>query len=44
VKFTPVIFQTSVAAGGIALMPFVYLQFAEPRGGKPIMLFDIRIT
>jgi hypothetical protein len=40
-KFTPVIFQTSVAAGGVALMPFVYLQFAEPRWGKPVMLFDI---
>ncbi len=40
-KFTPIIFQTSVAAGGVALMPFVYLQFVEPRWGKPVMLFDI---
>jgi hypothetical protein len=40
-KFTSVIFQTSVAAGGVALMPFVYLQFAEPHWGKPVMLLDI---
>lgn len=40
-KFTPIIFQTSVAAGGVALMPFVYLQFAEPRWGKLVMLLDI---
>lgn len=40
-KFTPVHFQTSVAAGGVALMPFVYLQFAAFHGKGPIVLSDI---
>lgn len=40
-KFTPLHFQTSVAAGGVALMPFVYLQFAAPYGKGPIVLSNI---
>ncbi|ADH86304.1 conserved hypothetical protein [Desulfurivibrio alkaliphilus AHT 2] len=31
-KFSPLQFQISVAAGGAALMPFVLLQFAVPHG------------
>lgn len=31
-KFTPMNFQISVAAGGLALMPFVLMQFACPSG------------
>lgn len=31
-KFNPLLFQASLAAGGVALMPFNYLQFAIPHG------------
>lgn len=40
-KFTPLIFQASLAAGGVALMPFNYLQFAVPHGEGLIKLSDI---
>lgn len=40
-KFTPLIFQASLAAGGVALMPFNYLQFAIPHGKGLIKLSDI---
>lgn len=37
-KFTPMNFQITVAAGGVALMPFVLLQFALPHGEGLITL------
>lgn len=37
-KFSPLQFQISVAAGGAALMPFVLLQFAVPHGAGLITL------
>lgn len=37
-KFSPLQFQISVAAGGAALMPFVLLQFAVPHGEGLITL------
>jgi len=37
-KFTPMNFQISVAAGGVALMPFVLMQFALPHGEGMITL------
>ena len=40
-KFTPLIFQASLAAGGVALMPFNFLQFAIPHGKGLIKLSDI---
>ncbi|KKM12026.1 hypothetical protein SY88_05790 [Clostridiales bacterium PH28_bin88] len=40
-KFTPLKFQASLAAGGVALMPFNYLQFAVPHGKGLIKLSDI---
>lgn len=39
-KFTPLKFQASLAAGGVALMPFNYLQFAVPHGKGLIKLSD----
>jgi hypothetical protein len=41
IKFHPLLFQASLAAGGIALMPFNYLQFAIPHGKGLIKLSDI---
>jgi len=41
IKFNPLIFQASLAAGGVALMPFNYLQFAVPHGKGLIKLSDI---
>ena len=46
-KFTPLKFQAPLAAGGIALMAFNYLQFSVPHGQGLIQLADIlwaRIT
>ncbi|SJZ84201.1 hypothetical protein SAMN02745118_01984 [Selenihalanaerobacter shriftii] len=40
-KFHPLMFQASLAAGGIALMAFNYLQFAVPHGKGLINLSDI---
>lgn len=40
-KFTPLKFQVPLAAGGIALMAFNYLQFAVPHGKGLIKLSDI---
>lgn len=40
-KFHPLIFQASLAAGGIALMPFSYLQFAVPHDGGLVTLSHI---
>ncbi len=40
-KFTPLKFQASLAAGGIALMAFNFLQFAVPHGKGSIQLSDI---
>lgn len=40
-KFTPLKFQGSLAAGGVALMPFVYLQFTVPHAKGLIKLSDI---
>ena len=43
-KFTPIKFQASLAAGGVALMAFNYLQFAIPHGKGLIKLSDISFT
>lgn len=40
-KFNPLIFNASLAAGGVALMPFNYLQFAIPHGKGLIKLSNI---
>lgn len=40
-KFTPFKFQMPLAAGGVALMAFNYLQFAVPHGKGLIKLSDI---
>lgn len=40
-KFTPLRFQSALAAGGLALMPFVLMQFTFPRQGKLISIEDI---
>jgi hypothetical protein len=40
-KFTPLKFQIPLAAGGIALMAFNYLQFAVPHGKGLVKLSDI---
>ncbi|WP_320163401.1 selenoprotein TsoY [uncultured Trichococcus sp.] len=40
-KFAPVKFQAALAAGGVALMAFNYLQFAVPHGSGLIKLADI---
>lgn len=42
-KFTPMNFQISVAAGGVALMPFVLMQFALPHGEGMITLNSLLI-
>lgn len=44
IKFHPLLFQASLAAGGVALMPFNYLQFALPHGKGLITLSDISWT
>lgn len=40
-KFTPLKFQIPLAAGGVALMAFNYLQFAVPHGKGLIKLSDM---
>jgi hypothetical protein len=40
-NFTPLKFQVPLAAGGIALMAFNYLQFAFPHGNGLITLADV---
>lgn len=40
-KFTPLRFQSALAAGGLALMPFVLMQFVFPRQGKLISIDDL---
>lgn len=40
-KFTPLRFQSALAAGGLALMPFVLMQFTFPRQGKLISIDDL---
>jgi hypothetical protein len=44
IKFHPLLFQASLAAGGVALMAFNYLHFAIPHGKGPITLSDISWT
>lgn len=39
--FTPLRFQSALAAGGLALMPFVLMQFTFPRSGKLISIDDL---
>ena len=39
--FTPLKFQVPLAAGGIALMAFNYLQFAIPHGKSMIKMSDV---
>ena len=43
-KFTPLKFQIPLAAGGVALMAFNYLQFTVPHGKGLITLSDIPWT
>jgi tellurite resistance protein TehA-like permease len=43
-KFTPLSFQGPLAAGGVALMPFVLLQFTVPHEKALITLSDIEFT
>lgn len=43
-KFTPLKFQIPLAAGGVALMAFNYLQFAVPHGKGLIKLSDMSWT
>lgn len=40
-KFTPLRFQSALAAGGLALMPFVLMQFTFQRHGKLISIDDL---
>ncbi|MDP3037305.1 MAG: hypothetical protein Q8N07_06190 [Rhodocyclaceae bacterium] len=40
-KFTPLRFQSALAAGGLALMPFVLMQFTFPHDGKLIGIDDL---
>ena len=39
--FTPLRFQSALASGGLALMPFVLMQFTFPHRGKIISINDI---
>jgi hypothetical protein len=39
--FTPLRFQSALASGGLALMPFVLMQFTFPHQGKIISINDI---
>lgn len=41
IAFNPLFFQASLAAGGLALMPFNFLQFGIPHGDGLIVLSDI---
>lgn len=41
IRFHPLLFQASLAAGGVALMAFNYLNFAISHGAGPITLSDI---
>lgn len=41
IRFHPLLFQSSLAAGGVALMAFNYLQFAIPHGEGLITFSDI---
>lgn len=41
VQFNPLFFQASLAAGGLALMPFNFLQFGVPHGSGLIVFSDI---
>jgi len=41
IKFHPLLFQASLAAGGVTLMAFNYLHFAIPHHKGPITLDDI---
>lgn len=43
-KFTPLKFQVPLAAGGVALMAFNYLQFAVPHGKGLIKLSDMQLV
>lgn len=43
-QFNPLFFQASLAAGGVALMPFNFLQFAVPHGKGLIQLSGILWT
>lgn len=40
-QFTPLKFQVPLAAGGIALMAFNYLNFVIPRGGGMVKMADV---
>jgi uncharacterized protein with PQ loop repeat len=40
-KFSPLRFQSALAAGGLALMPFVLMQFTFPRQGKLVGIDDL---
>lgn len=40
-KYTPLRFQSALASGGVALMPFVLMQFTFPRNGKLISMNDM---
>ncbi|OGS18268.1 MAG: hypothetical protein A3J83_09220 [Elusimicrobia bacterium RIFOXYA2_FULL_40_6] len=40
-KFSPIKFQGALAAAGVSLMPFVYLQFSVPHGKGIVKLSDI---
>lgn len=42
--YTPLRFQSALAAGGVALMPFVLMQFTFPRGGKLVGIDDLAGT
>lgn len=39
--FTPLRFQSALAAGGLALMPFVLMQFTFPRAGALVSIDDL---
>jgi hypothetical protein len=41
IKFNPLVFQAALAAGGVSLMPFNYLQFAIPHDKGLIKFSDI---
>jgi hypothetical protein len=42
--FTPLRFQSSLAAGGLALMPFVLMQLTFPHAGKLITVHDVAVA
>lgn len=41
-QFTPLRFQSALASGGVALMPYVLMQFTFPRAEKLISINDFR--